>query len=126
MATGDRADKGRWRRRRDATTKKATKARARAAAQPYLTGEKVRRYESPQMIAKHGRAPWPAKKAAGEAYRDVMRVADVGDKYPTYSLWRHRASKGQGKKATSRGGTWTLRKANVGRAKNGRFKKRSG
>jgi hypothetical protein len=115
-----------WRRRRSPSMKAANERAARAAARPYLTGEKVRRYESPQMIAQHGRDPWPPKKAAAEAYRMAKRNPRVEDQTPTFSRWLHRVRKqilrGKSKRT---GGTWTLRKANVSRSKStGRFKRR--
>lgn len=116
----------RWKRTRSAAAKKATQRAARAAAQPYLTGEKVRRHESPKMIAQHGRAPWPPKKAAAEAYNNAMLYARVEDKYALGSKATHYGRKGKGTKKTSRGGTWSLRDANVTRDKTtGRFKKRA-
>ncbi len=68
---------------------RSVRKRARATARPYATGEKVRRHESPRMIAQHGRAPWPAKKAAEEAYKSVLRSAYVGERYPTVEVERH-------------------------------------
>lgn len=100
--------------------------RARAAAKPYATGEKVRRHESPRAIAQHGREPWPAKKAAEDAHKSVLRAAYVGERYPTVETEKHRRRKTEtGKRhRTSTGGEWTLRKANVTRAKDGTFRKR--
>jgi hypothetical protein len=120
---------GKWRRTRSPKMAAAGGKAARAEARDYLTGVKQRRYESPQMIAKHGRAPWPPRKAAAEAYADVLRYQRVEDRYPSGSLYRHRARKGGAgatvKTKTSRGGTWTLRKANVRRDKtSGQFRSR--
>jgi len=117
----------RWKRTRTAKDEAALRRRARAAAQPYLAGQKVMRYESPQMIAQHGRAPWPPKKAGAQAYGNVLRSAHVEDRYPTYSLHQHRSRKADASRRSRMGGTWTLRKANVGRDRtSGQFTPRRG
>lgn len=105
----------RWRRTRDASSQRKTKKAARAEARKYLTGEKVRRWESPKMIAQHGRAPWPPKKAAADSYATSMRWARVGDKYAS----------GHRMLAWWQKGAWSLERANVSRSKKtGRFIKR--
>lgn len=118
----------RWRRKLSAKETAARRRAAMAAARAYLTGQKVRRYESPKMIAAHGRDPWPPKKAAAEAYNHAMLETRVSNRYPTVEVERHQKGKlraGERKTKTSTGGKWTLRKAGVARSKTtGRFKKR--
>jgi hypothetical protein len=106
-----------WRGRDDAKTKAATRARARAAAAPYLSGEKIRRYESPKMIAAHGRAPWPREKAAKDAHDEVLLWAKVNRRLPQSGATRL-LRKVAGK-------AWSLRKANVTRdPATGKFRRR--
>lgn len=64
-------------------------AEAQAIAEEYRSGRKIRRWESPQMIALHGRAPWPAEDAAKEAYEVWILQATVAEKYPTCHLHAH-------------------------------------
>lgn len=118
----------RWRGTSTAATKAAVRKRAKAAAVPYLTGEKVRRYESPKMIAQHGRAPWPPAKAAKDAHDNVILNHNVSMKYPEAKIARLRTRKthtikGRGWWQLRKG--WTLRKANVSRdKKTGEFRAR--
>lgn len=111
-ATGVRMlGRRRYVRKRSAKTQAADERAARAEARKYLRGEKVRRYESPKMIAQHGREPWSPKKAAADSLRQSRRSARVNDRYPTVELERRRG--------------WTLAKAGVGRdRKTGRFVRR--
>jgi ribosomal protein S8E len=109
-----------WRRKADAGTVRKQKAEGRASARKYLTGEKVRRWESPKMIAQHGRAPWPAKQAHDWELKRQIRNRLVGDKHGTDHV---KMKERKGDRTKIRG--WSLVKANVSRSKaTGRFKKR--
>jgi hypothetical protein len=93
VSSNERREVKRWRLRYSPSTWDHIRARAEAAAEQYRTGAQIRRWESPTMIALHGRAPWPAEQAAAEAYEDHIRAARANEQYPTYHLWLHYSRK---------------------------------
>ncbi len=85
-----------WKLRYSKATWLQIEANAQAVAEEYRTGRKLRRWESPKMIALHGRAPWPAEEAALDAYGDQIRIATVAEQYPTYHIYLHYSRKFHG------------------------------
>lgn len=93
VSTSHTREARRWRLRYSPSTWDHIRARAEAVAEQYRTGEQIRRWESPRMIALHGRDPWPAEAAAAEAYADCIRNAQANEQFPTYHLWLHYSRK---------------------------------
>ena len=69
------------------------KAEAQAEAEEYRTGRKIRRWESPRMIAQFGREPWPAEEAATKEYEARVAQAATTEKYPTNLTYKHYSRK---------------------------------
>jgi len=113
-----------WRGKLDPKTTARVKKSARAAARPYLTGEKREKWYSPRKIREHGQ--WKSPKEAAKSIHLQELGPLIGARYPTTYLQQHWHRKSAvGTKTTSRGGKWTLRKANVRRAGDGTFRKRT-
>lgn len=112
---------------KDAT---AARRKARAAAAPYASGAKKEPTWTAKSRAQYG-SHLPPKKAAeliyqqelGDAGRSGSRSSGSGVRAARAGKKATAAERGTGRK-TSRGGKWTLAKANVGRAKDGTFKKK--
>lgn len=92
-ATVKRDPRGRWLRKLSASSLARQRREERADAAKFLTGEKVRRWESPKMIALHGRAPWPPKAAHEDRLKSLIRARLVTDRHPSGALQRARARK---------------------------------
>lgn len=78
-----------WRLTYSATTWNAIRAEAEAIAEEYRSGQLIRRWEAPRMIALHGRDPWPAEIAARDAYDTRIHEAKVTEEYPTVAVETH-------------------------------------
>ncbi len=119
-----------WTKHLPAKTVAAARKAARAAARPYARGEKLEPAHSPTSRRLYG-THLPAKKAAEMHYRKSLResgTALAGRKGLAYgdreAQVNRKLDPTARKGRTSTGGRWTLRKANVRRAKDGTFRSR--
>jgi hypothetical protein len=85
--------RGEFRGRVTPDTRVKVEAQARAAAAAYLSGEKIRKWESPKKQAQHGGwVPMSRRLAAIKAYNNVKRIQSVSLKWP--SVYEHKRARG--------------------------------